>query len=300
MPLPLPDLDTRTWADLVQEGEALIPRYAPSWTDHNVHDPGITLLELFAWLVEQDIYRVNRIPDRHRLKFLSLIGFAPRAPKPAKTVLAFAPPLGTANLPLSAGFEFAGTDPEGQAVQFRTLRHLTVTVATLDVLQVGQQDADGVTAIVDRTRQWRAGFRSPRWGSIRSRARRCISASATCRRHAGRVAFRSTGLATMTRSDCGSSKRQRRSVSRAVPCCQTSVRTGPFNGAPITSVPPHHSAQIVWEVATGPGPTTDRTGIASPTWLVPSRRRDGRHPLVHARRHRRDGLAGSNGQDQRG
>ena len=43
-----PDLDDRTWQDLVDEMRALIPRYAPGWTDHNVHDPGVTLLELFA------------------------------------------------------------------------------------------------------------------------------------------------------------------------------------------------------------------------------------------------------------
>ena len=68
MPLPLPSLDTRRWSDLVAEGRALIPRYAPTWTDHNVHDPGIMLVELFAWIVEQLIYRANRIPIRHRLK----------------------------------------------------------------------------------------------------------------------------------------------------------------------------------------------------------------------------------------
>jgi hypothetical protein len=60
MPLPPLDLDTRTYADLVEEARSLIPRYAPQWTDYNASDPGITLLELFAWLVEQDIYRVNR------------------------------------------------------------------------------------------------------------------------------------------------------------------------------------------------------------------------------------------------
>ena len=52
MPLPLPNLDTRRWADLVDEGVAIVPRYGGSWTDHNAHDPGITLIELFAYLVE--------------------------------------------------------------------------------------------------------------------------------------------------------------------------------------------------------------------------------------------------------
>jgi hypothetical protein len=44
MPIPLPNLDDRRWADLVEEGRALIPLYASEdWTDHNVHDPGINV-----------------------------------------------------------------------------------------------------------------------------------------------------------------------------------------------------------------------------------------------------------------
>ena len=82
MSLPLPQLDDRRWADLMAEAQALIPRYAPSWTDHNVHDPGITFLELFTWLTEMDIYRLNQIPERHLRKFLALIGFSPQPPQP--------------------------------------------------------------------------------------------------------------------------------------------------------------------------------------------------------------------------
>ena len=76
--LPLPNLDDRRWSDLVQEGRGLIPVYAPEWTDHNAHDPGITLIELLAWVAEMDVYRLNRIPDRHKLKFLALVGIRRR------------------------------------------------------------------------------------------------------------------------------------------------------------------------------------------------------------------------------
>jgi predicted phage baseplate assembly protein len=89
MPLPLPNLDTRRWADLVEEGRALIPRYAPSWTDHNVHDPGITLIELFAWYAEGAMYRANRISDSARRKYLSFIGYDSRQPEPAELLVGF-------------------------------------------------------------------------------------------------------------------------------------------------------------------------------------------------------------------
>ena len=56
--LPLvPYLDTLRWEDLLAEGRALIPRYAPEWTDHNASDPGIALIQLFAHLSEQLGYR---------------------------------------------------------------------------------------------------------------------------------------------------------------------------------------------------------------------------------------------------
>jgi hypothetical protein len=154
MPLPLPNLDERRWSDLVEEGRALIPRHAPEWTDHNVHDPGITLLELFAWLTETSIYRLNRVPERHRLKFLALIGFAPRPPQPARTVFTFAPEAGTPPFLVPAGMEFEVLGPGGEAVLFRTLRDLDVAPAMLEAVLVESADGD----LKDRTADWLEGL----------------------------------------------------------------------------------------------------------------------------------------------
>src|ERR1700683_1356608 len=87
MPLLLPNLDDRTWADLVSEATALLPVYGPEWTDQNYSDPGITLIELCAWIAEMDIYQLNQISDRERLRFLALVGVAPKPPQPAFVVL---------------------------------------------------------------------------------------------------------------------------------------------------------------------------------------------------------------------
>ena len=64
MTLPLPILDTLEYDPLVAQARDLLPYLAPGWTDHNAHDPGITLLELFAWLTEANSYRLDRIPTR--------------------------------------------------------------------------------------------------------------------------------------------------------------------------------------------------------------------------------------------
>jgi len=135
MPIPLPNLDDRRWADLVEEGRSLIPVFAPEWTDHNVSDPGITLMELFAWVTEADIYRANRIPDLHKRKFLALAGLRPETPAPAHTVLAF-DLRGGPSVRLPAGTAFAGTDPAGDVTRFRTLDTVNVVGARIAAIQV--------------------------------------------------------------------------------------------------------------------------------------------------------------------
>lgn len=78
MPLNIPDLDDRTFKDLVEEALAVLPHYAPEWTNHNASDPGVTLIELLAYFTEALIYRLNRITRATRINFLQLLtGTAP-------------------------------------------------------------------------------------------------------------------------------------------------------------------------------------------------------------------------------
>lgn len=87
MPLPKPTLDNRSFDQLVAEGRGLIPRLARPWTDHNASDPGITLIELAAWLAEQNVYRLDRLPDEAVRRFARLVGVEPLAPQVADTVV---------------------------------------------------------------------------------------------------------------------------------------------------------------------------------------------------------------------
>ena len=95
MSLPIPSLDDRRFQDFVDEAKRQIPRYCPEWTDHNVSDPGITLIELFAWMTEQYIFRLNQVPDKNMLTFLNLIGARLEPAQPARGDVTFslsAPP----------------------------------------------------------------------------------------------------------------------------------------------------------------------------------------------------------------
>ena len=88
MPLPTPILDDRSWQQLRDELVRRIPVYTPEWTDHNASDPGITLLELFAFLGENLLFRFNQVPEATRLEFLRLLQVPLRPARPARAMLA--------------------------------------------------------------------------------------------------------------------------------------------------------------------------------------------------------------------
>src|SRR5689334_1533614 len=90
MPLPEPTLDDlRFQRDLVDEARRRIIRYCPEWTDYNVSDPGITLIELFAWMTEMIVYRLNLVPEKNHIKFMELLGVQLQPANSARTELTF-------------------------------------------------------------------------------------------------------------------------------------------------------------------------------------------------------------------
>ena len=89
MPLPTPLLDDRHFQDIVDQAKLLIPHYCREWTDHNVSDPGVTLIELFAWMTDMLLYRVNQVPDKNYLKFLEMIGVQLEEPRAATAPITF-------------------------------------------------------------------------------------------------------------------------------------------------------------------------------------------------------------------
>lgn len=100
--LPLENLDDRSFKDIVENARRKISRLNPEWTDENYHDPGITLLELFAWMTEIQQYRLDRITSRNELKFLRILGEKPADAVCSKTVVSvsgvgesFSIPVGT-------------------------------------------------------------------------------------------------------------------------------------------------------------------------------------------------------------
>jgi hypothetical protein len=87
MPLPTPHLDDRDFATLVDDARQLIAARCPQWTDLSAGDPGMVLVELFAYLTDMMLYRLNRVPEKAYIAFLDLIGVRLQPPTAATVTL---------------------------------------------------------------------------------------------------------------------------------------------------------------------------------------------------------------------
>lgn len=81
----LPRLDDQLYIEILNNARRKIPRLIPEWTDFNPSDPGVTLLELLAWLKEMQQYHLDRVTDINRVKFLKLLGCKPLEVCPSST-----------------------------------------------------------------------------------------------------------------------------------------------------------------------------------------------------------------------
>ncbi len=128
MSLPVPNLDDRRFQSYVDDAKRLVQQRCPEWTDHNVSDPGVTLIETFAYMVDQLTYRLNLIPERNYLAFLDLIGlklFPPSAARAAITFWLSAPQDDPVVIPRGTRVSTQRVEREDPVV-FETLRPLTI------------------------------------------------------------------------------------------------------------------------------------------------------------------------------
>jgi predicted phage baseplate assembly protein len=162
MPLPAPDLDDRKFQDIVDEAKRLIPRYCPEWTNHNLSDPGIALIELFAWMSEMVLFRINQVPERLYVHFLNMVGIEPFPPSVARVDLTFwlsaaletpvIVPAGTQAM-TTVGANPANIEP----VVFTTSQDLVIAPPKLMAAMTTTADGDRATDVWDGVRFDAAG-----------------------------------------------------------------------------------------------------------------------------------------------
>jgi hypothetical protein len=124
MPLPNPIIDDRSYQQLRDELVRRIPVYTPEWTDFNASDPGVTLIELFAFLGENLLFRFNQIPETTKLAFLKLLQIPLMPAVPALGLVDMTPP--DASGPLVA----VGSELRAGSLSFETLTEVVVWPVT--------------------------------------------------------------------------------------------------------------------------------------------------------------------------
>lgn len=140
MGLEVPELDDRSFEELLTDARKRIPVHSDSWTDHNRSDPGITILELLAWVAESDLYQLDRVTDRHVRKYLRLLGVRPRAPQQATVPLNVEPPSAAAGARLPEKTRLS-VDDAGTTRRFETEQRHVLTDA--DVAAVVSETPSG-------------------------------------------------------------------------------------------------------------------------------------------------------------
>jgi predicted phage baseplate assembly protein len=151
-----PNLDDRTFQDLVDDAKRYVQARCPQWSDHNVSDPGVTLIETFAMMTDQMIYRLNRVPDRLYIQFLNLLGvrlFPPKAAVAPVTFWLSAPRPEPVMVRTETEVATLRTDEE-PAVVFHTTADLDIVPCSLVALATAA-GPNGVDP-VDRTELWQA------------------------------------------------------------------------------------------------------------------------------------------------
>ncbi|GLF96834.1 putative baseplate assembly protein [Streptomyces yaizuensis] len=143
MALPAPHLDDRRFQQFVDDAKRYVQQRCPEWSDHNVSDPGVTLIEAVAHMADQIVYRLNRVPEKNRLAFLDLLGVTLLPPSAARAPVTFwlsAPQPEPVVLPAGTEVATVRTETE-EAVVFTTEEDLTVVPC--EVTHVLRQPAGG-------------------------------------------------------------------------------------------------------------------------------------------------------------
>lgn len=155
--LPKSNLDDRQFKDLVEECILRIPRYCPEWTNYNPSDPGITMIELFAWLTDQMLLRFNQVPQRNYVTFLELLGVRLLAPAPAVADITFylsAALPNTYTIPTGVEVATVRTETE-EAICFTTDRPLVIDKPYIRHFLTSQSAEDRPQILRDRfTNLW--------------------------------------------------------------------------------------------------------------------------------------------------
>ena len=90
--LPAVNLDDEQFEEIMEKARKTILSLHSGWTDYNYHDPGITILELLAWLKETQQFHMDQIGPEHIRQYMMLLGEQQRHVVPATALITISQP----------------------------------------------------------------------------------------------------------------------------------------------------------------------------------------------------------------
>lgn len=145
--LTLKELNDRSYQEILESSREMIPHIFPQWTDLRAHDPGITFVELFAWLTQMMEDRQNDVTLKNRLKFLKLMNAMPLLPRRAMTYVTISD---------FEGVIPEGTKVEGENVVFETSE--TINLHQMNVIAVFVEKPHGLEKVFDTIQKRITGY----------------------------------------------------------------------------------------------------------------------------------------------
>jgi predicted phage baseplate assembly protein len=130
-----PQLQPATRKAVAEGLKQRIPAYTPQWTRRDSGDAGMALVRLFSEQMEPVLQRLNRVPDKALVEFLTLAGVAPLPASPARALLQFeAAPNAPQSVLVPEGFQCSARS-QGELVIFETERTLYAAPGKIEQLQ---------------------------------------------------------------------------------------------------------------------------------------------------------------------
>lgn len=158
MSLPEPPIDDRDFEEILEEALARIPSHNPEWTNFNESDPGVTILQVLSFVVENMLDRANRVPERNRIKFLKLLGVERQPPTVAEGLVQLHRPRGPAE-PVTVPDEM---EVRAGSVPFRTTNAVEVLPIEGQVYYKKAQSLEEGSSARERYEQLFASFEEER------------------------------------------------------------------------------------------------------------------------------------------
>lgn len=89
MKTELPKIETRKRSEINKLLKEFIPHYTPEWAVSDENDPGVALLEIFSYMTESIVHRLNQAPQKNFIAFLDMLGINRLPSQPSRAPLTF-------------------------------------------------------------------------------------------------------------------------------------------------------------------------------------------------------------------